>query len=290
MAKFLERASFDWSEDSIRFINTPSPKAKSTFFYMQEAGYFKTTPPYFTERAGLPSFLIVYTLSGKGILHYGDDEYTLSNGQCFFINCMNHHDYETPPAESWEFLWVHFYGSSSIGYYQEFERNGFSILDIRNKSRFEEMLWQIISINQKKLVSRELLTSHLILGLLTELLLLRSEGLYDNSILPDYVSGCMKYIDTHFKEELSLSFLADTQHVSKYYLSREFKHYVGITLQDYLINTRITYAKEQLKYTNASVNDIAFSCGIPNVSHFIRLFKTRENLTPLAWRKQWHVQ
>ena len=103
MAKFLERASFDWSEDSIRFINTPSPKAKSTFFYMQEAGYFKTTPPYFTERAGLPSFLIVYTLSGKGILHYGDDEYTLSNGQCFFINCMNHHDYETPPPEAGSF-------------------------------------------------------------------------------------------------------------------------------------------------------------------------------------------
>lgn len=290
MTKFLERASFDWSEDSIRFINTPSPKAKSTFFYMQEAGYFKTRPPYFTERAGLPSFLIVYTLSGKGTLHYGGNEYTLTKGQCFFINCMNHHDYATPPGENWEFLWVHFYGSSSIGYYQEFERNGFGILDIQNQSHFEEMLRQIIRINQKKLVSRELLTSHLILGLLTEILLLHSTGLYDNSILPEYVNGCMKYIDTHFQEELSLSLLADIQHVSKYYLSREFKHYVGITLQDYLINTRITYAKEQLKYTNASVNDIAFSCGIPNVSHFIRLFKTRENLTPLAWRKQWQAQ
>lgn len=290
MAKFLERASYDWSEDSIRFINTPSPKAKSTFFYMQEAGYFKTKPPYFTERAGLPSFLIVYTLSGKGQLHYGGNEYSLSEGQCFFINCMNHHDYATPPKETWEFLWVHFYGSSSIGYYQEFERNGFGILDIQDKPHFEEMLWQIISINQKKLASRELLTSHLILGLLTELLLLHSTGLYDNSNLPDHISGCMKYIDTHFQEELSLSLLADTQHISKYYLSREFKHYLGITLQDYLINTRITYAKEQLKYTNISVNEIASSCGIPNVSHFIHLFKTRENMTPLVWRKQWHAQ
>lgn len=290
MTKFLERASFDWSEDSIRFINTPSPKAKSTFFYMQEAGYFKTTPPYFTERAGLPSFLIVFTLSGKGLLHYHGREYSLSEGQCFFINCMNHHDYSTPPAEKWEFLWIHFYGSSSIGYYQEFERNGFEILNIQNKAHFEEMLRQIIRINQKKLVSRELLTSHLILGLLTEILLLHSAELYDDSTLPDYISGCMKYIDTHFQEELSLSLLAEKQHVSKYYLSREFKHYLGFTLQDYLISTRITYAKEQLKYTNISVNDIAASCGIPNVSHFIHLFKTRENLTPLAWRKQWHAQ
>ena len=289
MTKFLERASFNWSEDSIRFINTPSPKAKSTFFYMQEAGYFKTTPPYFTERAGLPSFLIVCTLSGKGLLHYGNKEYSLSEGKCFFINCINHHDYATPPDEHWEFLWVHFYGSSSIGYYREFEQNGFQILNILNKSHFEDLLWQIIRINQKKLISRELLTSQLILSLITELLLLQPTGMYDDSRLPNYISGCIKYIDTHFQEELSLSLLAEKQHISKYYLSREFKRYLGITLQDYLIGTRITYAKEQLKYTGASISDIAASCGIPNVSHFIHLFKTRENLTPLAWRKQWHA-
>ncbi len=288
-AKFLERASFDWSEESIRFINTPSPKAKSTYFYMQEAGYFKTWPPYFTERAGLPSFLIVYTLSGNGLLHYEGHEYSLTTDKCFFINCMNHHDYLTNPDCRWEFLWVHFYGSSSIGYYQEFVRDGFRVLDIQNKSTFEKTLWQIININQKKLASRELLTSHLILTLLTELLLLSSEGLFDNSVLPDYINNCMKYIDTHFQEDLSLSFLAETQHISKYYLSREFKHYLGITLQDYLINTRITFAKEQLKYTNLPVSNIAFSCGMHNVSHFINLFKSRENMTPLAWRKQWQA-
>ncbi len=289
MAKFLERASYDWSEDSIRFINTPSQKAKSTYFYMQEAGYFKTRPPYFTERAGLPSFLIVYTLSGSGLLHYNGSEYSLSEGQCFYINCMNHHDYATKQGSEWEFLWVHFYGSSSIGYYQEFEKNDFCILNIQNKASFKEMLWQIIDINQKKLISRELLTSHLILSLLTEILLLSSTNLFDNSSLPDYINGCMKYIDTHFQEDLSLSFLAETQHISKYYLSREFKHYLGITLQDYLINTRITYAKEQLKYTNLPVCDIAFSCGMHNVSHFINLFKSRENMTPSAWRRQWQT-
>lgn len=129
----------------------------------------------------------------------------------------------------------------------------------------------------------------MILSLITELLLLQPTGMYDDSRLPNYISGCIKYIDTHFQEELSLSLLAEKQHISKYYLSREFKRYLGITLQDYLIGTRITYAKEQLKYTGASISDIAASCGIPNVSHFIHLFKTRENLTPLAWRKQWHA-
>ena len=62
---------------------------------------------------------------------------------------------------------------------------------------------------------------------------------------------------------------------------------MGITVQDYLINTRITYAKELLKYTNMPVGEIAFACGMHNVSHFINLFKARESMTPLSYRRHW---
>ena len=65
MIQYMENASYDWSVDSIRIINTPSASAKMTFFYVQEMGYFKTVPPYFTERAGLTSYLILYTLTIK---------------------------------------------------------------------------------------------------------------------------------------------------------------------------------------------------------------------------------
>ena len=135
MNQYLERASLTWSEDSIRLINTPTQLAKSSFFYMQEAGYFKTMPPYFTERENLNSFLILYTISGQGVLQYQSKEYTLSAGQCFFIHCKNHHLYYALKGPQWEFLWLHFYGSSSLGYYQEFERNGFRIRPLADYRR-----------------------------------------------------------------------------------------------------------------------------------------------------------
>ncbi len=47
---YQERAAYTWSEDSIRLIMTPSALAKSIYFYVQEAGYFKTDDTYFTER------------------------------------------------------------------------------------------------------------------------------------------------------------------------------------------------------------------------------------------------
>lgn len=290
MSDYLERASYNWSEDSVRLINTPSRQAKNTYFYMQEAGYFKTTPPYFTERRGLPSFLILYTLSGHGVLHYQSQEHILSEGKCFFINCMLHHDYAACAGDQWEFLWLHFYGASSLGYYREFERSGFHILDVQNRSGFESILRRIVAVNQEKQLFCELLTSNLIINLLTEILILNSTGQTEQLLVPDYVSQTAKYIDIHFKEDLSLDALASLQHISKYYLSREFKRYMGITLQEYLINSRINYAKELLKYTDQPVSEIAYACGMHNVSHFIHQFKIKENMTPLSYKSQWKEQ
>ena len=287
MNRYLEHASLTWTDDSVRLINTPTQLAKSSFFYMQEAGYFKTMPPYFTERKNLNSFLILYTLSGNGHLQYESGEYTLSAGQCFFIHCKKHHRYYALEGPQWEFLWLHFYGSSSLGYYQEFERNGFYIPDIPDKAAFESYLRQIIAINQDKTAASELVTSQLILSLLTKLLILNFTGRTSSFDIPPYVQGCSKYIDTHFQEDPSLEQLASLQHISKYYLSREFKRYMGITIQDYLVNTRITYAKELLKYTHMPVGEIAFACGMHNVSHFINLFKARESMTPLSYRRHW---
>ena len=84
--KYLERADYSWGDDSIRHINTPSVSTRQLFFYVQEAGYFKTFPPYFTERANLHSFLIVYTISGRGQLRINGETFPLPAGSCFYIN------------------------------------------------------------------------------------------------------------------------------------------------------------------------------------------------------------
>ena len=145
---YEERASYSWSEDSVRLINTASNVAKSIYFYIQEAGYFKTSDSYFTERKNLNSFLIVYTISGNGYLKYKGCSYTLSAGQCFYINCMEHHYYETAKNSDWEFLWIHFNGSSALGYYEEFVKNGFKTIQIQDTFFMESTLRRILALNQ----------------------------------------------------------------------------------------------------------------------------------------------
>lgn len=287
MNELLERYSSSWSEDSIRLINTPGKTAKSIYFYLQEVGYFKTYPPYFTERAHLNSFLIIYTLSGEGILNYHNQIYTITKGQCFFINCMDYHYYKVSGNSTWEFLWVHFNGNNSLGYFEEFSRNGFQLIQIHNEYLFENTLRKLIEINQNKSVTTDVLTSQYIHMLITELIAQNTARNLPDLLLPEYIKSVMKYIDLHFSEDLALEFLAKHQNISKFHLSHEFKRYTGLTLKEYIISTRISRAKDLLKYTEKSVQEISEQCGIYNTSHFINLFKSREGCTPNKYRKEW---
>lgn len=284
---YLERYSAGWSEDSVRLIITSGSFAKATYFYAQEAGYFKTDESYFTERQNLNSFLIVYTISGKGNLTYDGESYELTGGSCFFINCMKHHFYHTAPGEHWEFLWLHFNGRSALGYYEEFVKNGFQIVPVQDTFLVETNLRRILAINQRRTVSTEVLTSSLITNLLTELLIQTMTFHTQKLLIPDYVKKALDLLDRNFRSQLSLDALAALVGVSKFHLSKEFKKYTGTTVNEYLITTRISYAKELLKYSSMSVHEIAYDCGMSNVSHFINLFKAREGTTPLAYRREW---
>lgn len=286
---YEERASYSWSEDSVRLIITASNVAKSIYFYIQEAGYFKTSDSYFTERKNLNSFLIVYTISGNGHLKYQGCNYSLSAGQCFYINCMEHHYYETARNSDWEFLWVHFNGSNALGYYEEFVKNGFKTVQIQDTFFMESTLRRILALNQKRNASTEVLTSSLITNVLTELLVQTITFDAQTIFMPGYIKNVLKDIDQNFKSPLSLDDLAGRHGVSKFHLSKEFKKYTGTTVNEYIIANRLSYAKELLKYSNDSVNEIAYKIGMNHVSHFINLFKNRENTTPLAYRKEWQI-
>lgn len=288
--KYLERASFTWSGDSVRLFATPSMTARSLYFYMQEAGYFKTVWPYFTERANLNSFLLIYTLSGEGRLLYEGQEYGLTEGSCLFIHCMKHHEYHTVKGEEWEFLWLHFNGGNALGYYEEFVKNGFRILDIRQKELVEGLFREIIEGNRKRELTTEVRTGGLIGTLLTELIVQNTTESRQAILIPACVRAAEKYLEQHFREKVMLQELADMLHMDKFYLIKEFSRYVGVSPHEYQIGLRLSYAKELLKYSDLSVTEIAYACGVNQASHFISLFKEREHLTPAKFRKEWRMQ
>ena len=284
---FYEDYSVGWSHDSIRLMPTASETAKRLFFYVQECGYFQTDDSYYTERANLNSFLVIFTLSGKGILHYQGEIYELTPGYACLINCNEQHFYQCPKDSQWEFLWMHFNGANALGYYEEFVKNGFHMLHCQDTFFIESTLRRLIALHQKTNVTTELLSSQLITNILTEFLTDTCIGSQSSFVLPQIVLETKRYIDKHFREPLSLDQLCELQHISKYHLAHEFKKYVGMPVNEYIIRARLSYAKELLRFSKLSVNEIADRIGISQPSYFIRIFKERESMTPNQFRRQW---
>lgn len=290
--EYFENASYSWSDDSIRYMNTVSAHTRANYLYMQECGHFKTIYPYYTERSGLPSYLLLYTVAGTGILTYEGQKYVIKPGDCFYIDCMKHHRYEIAVSKEngnvpWEFLWIHFYGNSSDGYYTQFHEDGIPVLKVQDTFLFERNIRRIIAINQKKVIYAEVLTANLIQSMLTELLIQKMTDSSEYFNIPDNISQTTAFIQAHYAEDISLEKIAKHVNLSKYYLAREFSRYMGISINQYIINCRISRAKELLRESELPVAEIAFQVGIPHVSHFIQLFKDREGMTPLKYKKLW---
>lgn len=275
------------SKFSRRIINTPSPAAKSTFFYMQETGVIKPEDAPATHRRDLDSFLIVAVASGTGELEYDGHFYPLKKGDCFFIDCRVSHTYKSSEDDPWELLWVHFNGATSRQYHDYFLGQSEVVFRPAIFDRYISAITEMIEVNAAKKPEAEILTSRLIVELLTLSLTANSSASQYDTALKQKLAAVNSYIEDHFSEDLSLEKLSSEFYISKFYLTREYKKIYGKTIFQHIISCRINYGKQLLRFTDKSVEEISHLCGFNDQSYFARQFKKAENLTCFAYRKKW---
>jgi len=202
---------------------------------------------------------------------------------------MEYNYYQTTSKENWETYWVHFQGSHADNYYSLFKKNCPAMVTIQEKNIFKSAMLEIIDFHTVFMPTAELICSKLIITLLTELLSSAASMLVPPTTIPSYLQQISSHIERNYLDDFSLEDLSKMFSVSKYHLSREFKKYYGITINEYHIRLRIDLAKKMLRSTTISISEISEKVGIENVSHFIKLFKNRIFDTPLNYRKKWQL-
>ena len=95
-----------------------------------------------------------------------------------------------------------------------------------------------------------------------------------------------RYIDNHFKENLTLDQLAGMVHMSKYYLSHSFRKEFQTSPISYLISRRIQESRFLLRETDLRLSQIAQILGFSSLSYFSQSFRRLENMSPLEYRRQ----
>ncbi len=95
-----------------------------------------------------------------------------------------------------------------------------------------------------------------------------------------------RYIDSHYKEDITLDSIAEAIHNSKYHIVHAFTEEYHISPIKYLISKRIQESKALLTTTDYSLTEISRMLGFSSPSYFSQVFKREENCSPIDYRKQ----
>lgn len=289
---FFEKYKTSEVTNTRRVINTPSPFTRANFFYIQEAGYLKSLKPHLSKRSGLKSYLFLIILSGSGQVTYSVEPHSSKAvqavaGDCFFLDCTNEYTHISSEDDPWELLWLHFYGAQADAYYTYFlDQHSWHFRSV-HLAELTAAISNVIHYHEEKTEDTDILTAWQIVTILTLISTESEAGDEIISPLNDKLKTVQQYLDEHYTEDISLDRLAEKFYISKYYLSREFKKEYGTTIIQYVMAKRITNAKELLRYSKDSIENIAQMCGIGDASYFNKMFRKMEGCTASEYRKQW---
>lgn len=236
------------------------------------------------------AMLLCYSLAGEGEVVVDGRGIKCRKYDCVWLDCSRRAHYRASPGQAWECAFVRVQGKMDSHLFSEtckrLRETGIIQLTFGAGTRFRSLIWQLLSDRNDSSPDPDSVFAHLLLGLFVEVELAVVSTSAKQVIIPDIIVAIQSYLDRNYSRSISLDDLSRTFSISKFHMSREFKRYVGKSPNDYLIGIRLDKAKVLLVDSRRSIAEIAQLVGIPNTNHFLYLFKSREGITPSAFRKQ----
>ena len=112
----------------------------------------------------------------------------------------------------------------------------------------------------------------------------QSAGPEPVNIDSEIMNSVLSYIGQHYGEKIHLDDAAAFSGFSKYYFSRAFKKYFGVTFTDYLTRCRLEAAMKLLTQTRMPIRQVAEQSGFGSVATFNRIFRAAMSCTPSRYR------
>lgn len=100
------------------------------------------------------------------------------------------------------------------------------------------------------------------------------------------VEKTVNYILDHLEEDIRRDDLADHVHLHPDYLTRIFKKETGMTLKEFVIQTKMKEAQMLLRTTRLPVSIVSAKVGYNNFSHFSYTYKKIMGVTPQEERQK----
>lgn len=276
------------SVQSSRILYTPSSFARSSLLHLQEVGSLTAIKLHTSKREKLQSYLCFMVEDGEGKLVYEGKQYVLKDGDVIFIDCRKAYSHSTG-EKLWSLQWCHFYGPNMNAIYRKYqERGGRPVFQTEQLNNYRTILTELYQIAESADYVRDMRIHEKLSSLL--ILLMEDawcgEKVSKGTPSPVDIQQVKEYLDINFTEKITLDDLASKFYINKYYLLSCFKERYGVTINAYLNQVRVTYVKQQLRFTDKTVECLAVELGM-EANYLSRLFKKVEGVSPTEFRSKW---
>lgn len=245
---------------------------------------------------------VVYVLEGSVILRNGYYTYTLKQGDIFILNDREMHSFENTGEDNMVMMLQ--MDLTYFSRYYDSLKNNFFVTDIEDDSDESlEVLRNLLARIMMEILQKGYgyehkvieSTHNLIACLLSDFQYfvmengkfkneLKNKG---NKILAGRLNRITDYMYENYTRKLTLSEIADREHLSIYYLSHIIKEATGLSFQDLLSYIRVEESEHLLLGTNKKIGAIAEETGFSAVRYYIKHFEQWFGMHPLEYRKKY---
>ena len=230
---------------------------------------------------------LYYLLEGSCVHIIGKKKYTLNPGDWILIPFdVDHRVYYN--SSSHERILLRFTKDyipySMLGKVNTLLSNPLYIADDKHKEYVYNIMTRFVEEYENFDIYSENICRNLIYELLV-LFLRKAPSDYIAETADLITDNVILYIHKNYSKNITLDELAEDNVVSPSYLSRKFKSVTGMNISEYIRIYRINQAKKMLVDTNDTISQISQKCGFSDSNYFSYVFKLKEGISPLKYRK-----
>lgn len=260
-------------------------ESKFKEFYLCFCGYSQCGAYHNYGPANRPNYIIHYILDGRGTYQTGDKKYFLSRGEGFLIEPETMTFYQADKDDPWSYLWIGFGGTKAGSILRDL---GLNSHQLTFRCDQEEKLKEIVFSMLKHTESTTSNLYYLQSKLYEFFSVLAGDSMAESCDQENteniYIQKAVEYIKNNYSNPITVTEVADHLNINRSYLYTIFKNNLGLSPKDYLTKFRISRAREQLVFTDLSIEAIASANGYKNSLLFTRAFKSEIGSTPSCFR------
>lgn len=243
-------------------------------FFVNNVGYYKNIKTDITchRPFGRNDYQLIVIIKGEMIIN---NKKMLSNNAYLYAP-NKEQNYTFKGVRDCEYYWIHFSGTKVEKFLEKLNIFCGNIKLNNKANRVINLIEDIFTAYQMQLEYVDDYAK----GLLTSLLALIASPI----LIPPPFFKAIKVL-SDVTSDYTIKEIAQECNMSEGHFIREFKNAIGLSPLSYRLSNKIKIAKDLLCGTYLSINQISSACGFEDAMYFSRIFKRREGISPMQFRK-----